>query len=360
MRIRRRDVLAGAAAIAACGGEDVRLISPTGRLVPSSAAPRPVPPYAKNPVYHQQPIAPIHLSAAVQLQTGTSGGVPAQALQNPMGQDMEILEVKFEVSGLLGEADSNGTVMGGSIGCEMDLGDYKITNNSVPLWCFGRAENLPAEVKFDTSFGPLSYSAFSWRLPRPLFVPAGAVLLPKFNHFGYLAETLTVRVGYSARSVFKSPRSVCLPWVAAYKSKVFNPISSADKDQSQEQDLVNKTNRPLHLQRFTGRLQFTGPGAGLTSELQPASFGAKYLTMRMMDSYGRPIVRTYTPFRSVFGALTRSWELEGLGAQLDPGGFYRVFLKKAAMTMVAGGTDYNAGYAQAFVSMVGWREEKTS
>jgi len=325
-------------------------------LIPSRAWARPVPPYAKNPVYHQQPVAPIHLSSAVQLQTGTSGGVSVAALKNPMGQDMEILEIKFEVSGLLGDNSIVGVPFGGSIGCELVLGGYKLTNGAVPVWCFGRAENISAEVKIESTLAfaePLSYTAYTWRLPRPLFIPAGAVLIPKFNHFGYVPSTLGVRVGYSGRSVFKRPKSVCLPWVTAYKSKVFNPITNASTDVSQESDLINDTDKAVRLQRFVGRLQYIFP-SGRASDIDPATLGARYLTMRMMDSYGRPIVRTYTPFQSVFSPVTRSWELEEVGAQLDPGAFYRVFLKKAAMTVDAG---QEGGQAQAFISMVGWREE---
>lgn len=327
-------------------------------LRPSAMRPqaRPVPPYAQNPVYHQQPVAPIHLSGAVQLQTGTAGGIAPAALKNPMGQDMEILEVKFEVSGSLGQNADVGVPYGGSIGCELALGSYKLTNGAVPVWNFGRAENRPGEAKIETigfASTPYSYCSYSWRLPRPLFIPAGAALVPNFNHFGYVPFTLGVRIGYSARSVFKRPKTIYLPWVASYKSKVFNPITDASTDASDEEELINDTDRVIKLQRFTGRLQYIFPD-GTTSDIDPVSVGARYLTMRMVDSYGRPIVRTYTPFHSVFSPLTRSWELEDIGAQLDPGAFYRVFLKKAAMTMASG---QNGGQVQAFVSMVGWREE---
>jgi hypothetical protein len=325
--------------------------------LPARAQARPVPPYAKNPVYHQQPVAPIHLSSAVQLPTGTSGGVSVATLKNPMGQDMEILEIKFEVVGPLDTDSEVASAYGGSIGCELVMGNYKLTNGSIPVWCFGRAENLSAESKTDLygSTAGLSYNAYTWRLPRPLFVPAGAVIQPKFNHFGYVPQTLTTRIGYSGRSVFKSPRAAYVPWVAAYMSKVFNPITAATTDVSSTRDLINDTDKVFHLQRFVGRTLFTSQD-DLHSEAAPSPFGSRYLTMRMVDSYGRPIVRTYTPFRSVFGAPTRSWELEEIGAQLDPGAFYQVFLKKAAMTMAA---NQDAGQIQAFVSMVGWREERT-
>lgn len=351
-KIRRRDVLTGAAALAACGGADVPRLIPATQV--PQIAPRQVPRYFRNPTYQQPPIAPIHLSAAVQLQPGASSGVPAQALMNPMGQDMELLEVKFEISGASDLAvNERGVPFGGSIAADMTLGSYKVTMGSVPVWNFGRAENLGAETKVDSSQST-SYNAYSWRLPRPLFVPAGAVLAPTFNHLGITSGTLNVRVGYTARTVVKTPRVAYVPWVASYNSKVFNPITTAASDQSQPQQLVNDTGQVFHLQRFTGRTMFYAPSGRLTTD-QPYALAARALTMRLVDSYGRPIVRTYTPFGSVFQQLTKSWELEEVGAELDPGGYYRVFLKKAAMTM---GGDYETAQAQAFVSMVGWREEK--
>lgn len=320
----------------------------------SSQGIRRLPPYAENPTYHQQPVAPFHLSSAIQLQTGAADAPAIAAFKNPMGQDMEVLEIKFETCGALDSNNVTGIPYGGSIGCELTMDTLKLTNGSVPVWCFGRAENISAETKIDTNLTPaLAWNAYTWKLPRPLFVPAGMAITPKFNHFGYVPETLMVRVGYSARRAVKAPKVVNVPWVAAYKSKSFNPINVAGTDVSQELDLVNNTDKMFHLQRFVGRTLFTAQ-SGTTSEVNPISFGSRFLTLRMVDSYGRPIVRTYTPFRSVFGAVTRSWELEETGALLDPLAYYRVFLKKGAMTMAA---NQNGGSAQAFVSMVGWREE---
>ena len=299
----------------------------------------------------QQPIAPVHLSAFAQLQAGAASGVPVATLKNPMGQDMELLEIKFQV---IGDIDNGGQILtlGGSVGCEFTMGNYKLTAGSVPVFCFGRAENLSGEMKEAGSVSNLKFCAYTWRLPRPLFIPAGAVLQPRLNHFGYISSPLYVRIGYSGRTVFHQPKTIYLPWVAGWNSKVFNPVASASNDQSQPTHLINSTNQVFHLQRFVGRTHgFTS--LGVPSEQYPISFGSRYLKVRMNDSYGRPILRTFTPFRSVFGALTRSWELEELDARLDPGAFYRVFLKKDAMTMAAG---QEAVSAQAFVSMVGWRD----
>jgi hypothetical protein len=269
---------------------------------------------------------------------------------NPMGKDMELLEIKFEISGPL--QTGNTAVFGGTISCELVLGDIKVTNGAIPVWCFGRAENLDGETVLDLSnvnADTRGFSAFSWRLPRPLFIPAGTVLKPKFTHTGYVSDTLNARVGYSCRTVNKAPKKVCIPWVAKYASIVFNPLNVAAKTQSAELDLVNSNPEPLHLQRFVGRTLTLRP-SGEGSDNGPQLFASQALKLRMVDSYGRPIVRNFTPFRSVFAAATRSWELDN-GAILDPNGFYRVLLQKDAMPLNESGWS-----GQAFVSMVGWRE----
>lgn len=348
-KLRRRDVLAGAAALAACGGADMAQLPPRNPAL----EPRPLPAYAKDPAYHHMAVPPIHVSASALLQTGATQGVNDQALQNPSGQDMEVLEIKFEVAGEIDVvANEFGTAMGGSVACDFKLGNYKITNNAVPIWNFGRAENLSGENKTGGTGANFGYSVYSWRLPRPLFIPAGSILKPTFTHLGFVTGDLNVRVGYSAR-VAKAPKTICLPWVSAYMSKAFNPINVAGSDSSQPQQLMNDTDHVFQLQRFTGRLMFLQT-SGVAAENSIPTLGARYLTARMTDSYGRPIVRTYTPFRSVFGDITRSWELEEVGAQLDPGAHYRVFLQKAAMTMAS--TALNATQVQAFIGMVGWRE----
>jgi hypothetical protein len=261
-----------------------------------------------------------------------------------MGQDMELLEIKFELSG--GQIGDFAAVFGGTIWCDLTLGSIKLTNGSIPVWGFGRAENLEAEIKSD---GPTrtTFCSYSWRLPRPLFIPAGAVLVPNFTHTGFVPDTINVRVGYSGRTVFTKPKKLYVPWVAKYVSKAFNPAGNAGVDRSSELDLVNPNPELFYLQRFVGRTQVISSISA--SENEPQSFGSQRLLMRMTDSYGRPIVRDFTPFKSVFGALTRSWEMDN-GAELDPEAYYLVELKKEA------DTDPGDATAQAFVSMVGWRE----
>ncbi len=354
----RRKFLSAALAAAACGRtapEDsempTRIFPGPGPFDPRQPQqvilPRPVI-QPKNPIYtRQSPASPVHLSSSLVLRSGSSGNVSSAALKNPMGQDMELLEVKFEVSG-----DLSGTsaAYGGTVLCSLEMGNYKLTNTSIPVWGFGRAENLDGEVKTDTTDTKV-WVAYSWRLPRPMFIPAGAAVVPNFTHAGLIPDDLNVRIGYSARTVNVKPKTFYLPWISQYVTKAFNPISAAGVDVSTELDLVNPNNEALHLQRMTGRVLYTLDGA--TNEVLPFSL-AQSIYLRITDSYGRPLVRNFTPFRSVFGALTRSWEMDN-GAMLDPQSYYLVNVRKDAVAYSSGG----GAAAQAFISMVGWREMRS-
>lgn len=358
----RRKFLVAALGSAACGGAEMapvwtpKGVSPFDPRQPKVVVPVPQKFLPKNPIYtSQSPASPVHLSASVVLPSGSNGTVPAAALKNPMGQDMEILEVKFEISGPYGDGRSN-EVWGGTIWCELVMGSHKLTNGSVPVWNFGRAENVDRTQQVDGT-DDLSFVAYSWRLPRPLFVPAGAVVVPNFTHTGLVSEAVNVRIGYSARTVFARPKKIYVPWVAKYVSKSFNPMNDAGTDSSTELDLVNPNTEVLHLQRFVGRTLTVG-SEGILEEAEPGYFGSQTLLVRMTDSYGRPVVRSFTPFRDVFTPLTRSWELDN-GADLDPEAFYRVDLKVNAITLDPGQANASNASAQAFISMVGWRELET-
>lgn len=343
--MKRREFLAALLATS-CGGVvnppevSMRPIFPqrlTPQLPTLIRGPEPRPPIYNNP----SPTTPLHLSASVLLNSGSTGSVNPAVLKNPMGQDMEILEIKFELSSQSAKARG----LGGTVLVSLALDALKLTNASVPLWSFGRAENLSGELKTSSNTAPThGFLSYSWRLPRPLFVPAGSAVIPDFNHRGDIPNSINLRVGYSARTVKTKPRVVYIPWVARYISEAFN-LADAGAFSSNELDLVNPHDEVLHLQRFTGRTLWQTTTAVAENQ---ALLTSRYLRMRMVDSYGRPLARTFMPFGAIFAAGSRSWEMDN-GTVLDPKSFYIVDLQKDAMTSVA-------GYGQAQVAMVGWRE----
>lgn len=304
---------------------------------------------------------PIHLTASTTLAANSTGGVNAIALKNPLGQAMEILEIKFQ----LYQDELQIVNLLGTIACKLDLGKYPLTGGYVPLWCMGRAENLYSEMVSDPS--SKCVNEFTWRLPKPLYVPADAVVLPTFQHRGLIKQDIQIRISYSARSIPAGaalPSRVALPYAAAWSAKSFY-IYDAGTDASRETDLVNPFDEPLHLQRFTGRVgmaslaQDTGEVNQITDGAGEGygGYGRDYTptalySIRMVDSYGRPLVRTLLPFRTVFSGVTRSWEVAE--ATIDPRAYVLAHLKK---TEPAGTLSelLPVLITQAYVGMVGYR-----
>lgn len=298
--------------------------------------------------------SPLHLTATTTLGSSSSGGVNSISLKNPLGYAMEILGMKWQLRAP-GNTEDTPNILGGIIGCKLDLGKWAITSGFVPVWNFGRTENLTNEVQFNV-VDPDAGSAqeYNWRLPRPLYVPAGAVLIPTFQHRGLIADPITIRISYEARSISpnaQTPKTIALPYVASYISSTFTG-NEAGEAASVETDLVNPFQDPLILQRFIGRLQIFDAETLEAAEANLAErVGHRLLYVKMRDMNGRDLIRNYTPFRMAFDSLTRSWEMEH-GEQMDPESFYSVLLRKDAATF----NPYTENYLiQAFISMVGWR-----
>lgn len=319
--------------------------------------------------YQYPNTTPLSLTATATVASNSSAGVNSIALKNPMGQPMEILEVRFQLN-TIGYPGSNlSTILGGMIYCKMDLGEHEITNGFVPTWCFGKWESpleafvavtqLPAEQVY-------IYQTYIWKLPKPLYVPAGSVLIPTFQHTGLFQNTVEISVTYNCRSFpvgTPPPEKLSLPYVAAYTSKTFER-SETETDESTETDLVNPFSVPLHIQRFVGRLQVFQSNVSVAQETPPTTTAAgsgrvadaptsyENWQIKMVDMLGRPIVQDFTPFRMVFDAQSRSWEMDN-GAVMDPNSYIIAYCRKAAGTGVIEGGPY---FSQAFISVVGWRD----
>jgi hypothetical protein len=272
---------------------------------------------------------------------------------------MEIHEIKWVVGGLASDVEVfGGSIFGGIIACKLDLGTTKITNGFVPIWNFGRADDLSKELHVSTNLGvPYEVASFfHWRLPRPLYVPEGGILTPTFQHRGLLSQSLSVQISYSARSldVKSQPKKLYVPYVASYTSRVldFTAGQPVETDESTETDLVNPWSEPLFLQRFTGRFYTKQDFSGVINVAEDVfpTLSNDGTRIRIVDSGGRPIVQNPTPFRQVFSAPTRSWEMEG--HVMDPHSHYRVFVRKTQPSFPVFGTVQG----QAHVGVVGFRE----
>ena len=302
--------------------------------------------------------SPLHLTADTVIESNASGGVNAIALKNPIGGPMQVHQIKFQLTATLLSGQDSGALgsLGGVIGASISIGNHPLTNGFVPVWLFGRPNNVVngGEDFVDVQTGEeRSISEYVWNLPRPMYVPDGATITPSFQHRGLIKNQVAVRMSVSAKSYgldAPDPEKIFIPYVSSYVSKNFI-ANDEDTDQSLETDLVNTFPKPLFLQRFTGRTQLFNSATGAVTDLDPTS-SLNILSVRMADSNGRAIVPTYTVFGNVFSYATRSWDLDGR-AQMDPNAYYRVFLRKTTSPE----SSYNAAdTVQAFVGCVGWRE----
>jgi len=336
------------------------------RIVPGAPAPRG--PYFPNSLSGSFPEAPIHLAAQATLTAGSSSGVNAESLRNPLNLPMLIDQIKFQIRSPIGGLAGLPTLpilTGATIAASFTLDEQHLTSGFIPLWCFGRslrvdtAEIDPGGESNGQNSG--NYHAhFRWNLPKPLYIAPGQALTPHIAHLGFIPQAATVIVSYAARTMspgYRPKGKIAIPWVSAYTSKVFNAYSVADSEVSKETDLVNPFDIPINVQRMIGRINLlnnTAQSGGanainvLTPTIDAADFGSNLLTIRMFSSRGEPLIPNLSLFQSVFQHPTKSWEVPH---QMPPRSFYAAELQKAAPV------DQNTTFLmQAFISIVGYRD----
>lgn len=311
---------------------------------------------------------PISLTASGTIKNGSVGGVNADALVSPYGLPMEIHEIKWMLS-----APTN-VVIGAGMGCNLELGDFKITNGYVPINAFCRSILVTpfggdfVDFSMSTFNGEEiptvpSFASFVWRLQRPIFVPAGSVLLPKFQHQNLIPDDISIQITYSGVTLPATyrPKKLVLPWVAYWTADgvVYN---AASVQLSLENDLVNPWDEPLHVQRFVGRINYSGnissvpPSERFTMGLNATGNGlaemiGKYFTLQMTHSSGANIIQSPTKFESVFYSSRRAWDIN---VTIPPKSYFIVQMSKIADAIASGSTA--ALRFQPIIGMVGFRE----
>lgn len=289
---------------------------------------------------------PMLLAASCQLVAGRTANPDSALLASPFRKPYVIDEVRFQVA--LPVGDGVGLVpdfnMGGSVRCRLQLGRMAVTRDFVPIWLFGT--NLNSEYLADTTFsGALlgtSFSHFRWRLPRPLYVPAGQQLIASFSReIDGSSSTATVWIAYAGRYLppdSKPPKEIDVPYVTTYIG-----VKDAEVGQSNEKDLVNPFDGPLNVQRMIGRVQLEqsggiAEGAGMTAS--PTTFQGPAVIIK--DSYGHNVIGDFAAFSEVFSLVRRGWTFHRV---LEPRERYHLYYRG----IPTAGT--------VMVSLVGWRKE---
>lgn len=221
--------------------------------------------------------------------------------------------------------DSVGAALGGSLRVRMALGRYEVTQarNSpfVPMWNFAPRSQVSAETQ---------QGMYRWRLPKPLFVPAGAMLSTSiYRTVDGDNGTVLVAVAYAGRFIppgTPPPRSIDVPFVSLYEG-----TAGAGTGMSSELDLVNPFQEPLFVQRFICRVQ----ESNAMDDLGTAE-------MKITDSRGQAITNNFGDRYDLFDPTKRATVTPSV---LGPRERFNVQLQNV------GGT------STPMVSMVGWRKE---
>lgn len=296
--------------------------------------------------------SPILLTGTVTLTTGQQKEITDPSrMQNPFRTAMLIDEIRFKLqSGI----NVSGLPAHEAFSADLRLGRLPLTDGFIPLG------NFVQRLNYDTVSGWADDGTtgdFTWRLPRPLYVPPGEQITIKLRADTDASSTFAgattvwnvIQAGRSLSSDDKRPDVINVPWVSKYKSPIVVPDPSLGvvTQESTEADLRNPFNEPLHVQRFVGRM-VTYKASVAASEKEVYDVHAWEPGVRAADSFGRILVRDPTPFQHLFQYLDFNWTVHSM---LEPKGFYRMILQTDFTNVVA--STYSMFHT---ISMVGHRE----
>lgn len=307
-------------------------------------------------------VSPLILQAQITAPAGggAMGLADTTRLENPFQAPMWIDEIRFRLPEG-GEAWS-------SISVELKLGNLSLTKGNVPIGLFGKVIN--DSFNFGEAGGqngnvgnnniPYAPDAFTWKLPKPLFIPARELLRPTIYFTPYAgAPSRVVTVIYCCRPLprdFPTPKVLQVPWVSYFVPPNLTCPGAADTtSQSTPADLYNPWDQELNVQRFVGRLMPQGTGGEDAPFMSIASAKVDVTTglvtvgtlVSAQDSMNNILIRDRTPFAHIFDFIDRAWTVN---CKLPPKGFYLFTVDRlwsaytAAVTSTVG------------ISMIGWRE----
>jgi len=208
---------------------------------------------------------------------------------------------------------------------KMTLGNNYLMRDPVPIWLLGTLMDLNQEQigNLGSLFATnTTYAHYRWRLPEPLYVDAGEVLRSTFSRTLDGFNSITVQVTYVGRTVAPgSPRPgvVAVPYAAPFITDLGNTYQ-----QSNEKHLFNPFNKPIRVQRLTGRVQSFVSGT-TSSNVEvitpPAASFSNFMTLQIEDSWGGKIVSKNTGVSDIVDVPRAAWTFDTV---MPPKGMYLV------------------------------------
>lgn len=317
----------------------------TKRLIPSHTVPggSSAPPSLRG--------TPIILSDSVEIGSSSQAPFASQSFTNTTSKPIDLHAMRVYCE-LQQETDAaSRIVLPGLIALRVALDGIPLTRGFVPVWSFAPSDS---REPVDAGVADYQHPAATWRFARPMPLMPGKTITIEAKHLGITNEAITVRVSFAGRLVASaSPRYV--PYAAVWTSKAFD-AGTDDFDASPAGIVVNDTGRDLHVERIIGRFAaYNDANTAFGTRTQYADFGDETLQsvfsalVRMSLSKNRPVLKAYTPWRTVFGQNATVETDFDLAA-----GDYLIAEVHHLPSTLASARSYFQG--RAFVSIVGGRE----
>jgi hypothetical protein len=318
--------------------------------------------------------APVVFSAQATLATGKATVLNAQTLQSGFRTAYFIDEIRISMhTSVVDHAISNEGTSGlsGLVSVLFQTGKYQFSADAVPV-------GLLAPM-FGTDYGRVvvgthpqfrNFSTVRWALPKPLFMPAGDVVLANVSLATngtltalFSAEPcVTVMITYVGRLMpqgYVAPeRNV--PWLAWWQKNMTGTGGRGGGASSTYADATtnfrNPFKVPVHVQRFTQRTYKSVTAANATRHFSEENAQAQiyntslpYETIALQDSRGYVITKDFVPVGDVFDVARHAWTF---GRELGPREQFNMQMATQNIAALPASTDFITN-----VGVVGYRPE---
>ncbi len=283
-----------------------------------------------------QGVSPVLLSSPFTLLENNSAIPNSGFMSYPFRKAIVIEEIRWTLQVASAGPQLN---LGALVSTKLSLGRHFLMRDKVPLWLLGTAMAISQEEITDSApTVGTAYSHYRWRLPEPLYVAAGQVLDSTFFRGVDGLGTMTGYVSYVGRTVAPDqpvPKVLAIPYAAPFIT------TQTAYQQSNEAHLFNPFDKPIRIQRMTGRVLITNLWLYSPTPVVPGSA----ITIQMNDSWGGKMVNNNTGPSDVFDSVRAAWTVDTI---MPPKGMYEVKVWNIPSTAYS-----------VHVAMIGVREERT-